>query len=297
MSGLYKMQLAMIGVAIAIAMTMSACDSGVQPPANSQTDPGPQTAADTRSDNSAADASGMLEDVPIIAETLPYAEVDEQLVYGHFAIPADMLDPLPGLIVIHERWGLDDGIRALANRIAAQGYVVLAVDLYGGRTASDINAARDLMVEVFENPLPANDNIRQAYQFLVETAQSPRIGALGWSIGGSWALNTAILFPDDLDAVVIYYGQITTNEERLAPIKAPILAFFGGDDPGISTDTVQSFEVVLENLRKDFNIEVYPGVGHAFADPGSTNHDSDAAEMAWTRTLKFLNEHLATDGS
>jgi len=297
MNGLHKTQLATI---CATFMMMAACDSGVQPPAVSQVEPEPQDAAAAQSDNSVTatvEASEPASGIPIIAETLPYAEVDNQLVYGHFAFPADMVEPLPALIVIHGRWGLDDGTRAMTDRIAAQGFVVLAVDLFGGETSTDLNIARDLLVKVFENPAPANANIQQAYQFLEETAKSPRIGALGWSFGGGWALNAAILFPDDLDAVVIYYGQVTTNEERLAPISAPVLGLFGGDDPSVSVDTVKAFETVLENLRKKYEIEIYPGVGHAFSDPESANYDSDAAEKAWARTLKFLREYLAAESS
>ncbi len=295
MNGLHKPRLAMIYAAILI---LAACDSGVQPLAGSQVDADPQDAVVAQMDNSVADVSeAPAPGKPIIAETLPYAEVDDRLVYGHFAFPADRVDALPALIVIHGRMGLDDGTRSMTERIAAQGFVVLAVDLFGGETADDPNTSRDLMVRILENPAPANANIQQAYKFLDETAESPRIGALGWSFGGGWALNAAILFPDDLDAVVIYYGQVSTNEERLAPISAPILGLFGGDDPSVSVDTVRAFEAVLENLRKKYEIEIYPGVDHAFADPESANYDSDAAEKAWARMLKFLQENLVDDSS
>lgn len=229
----------------------------------------------------------------VVAETLPYAEVDEQLVYGHFAFPADMVDPLPGIIVIHERWGLDDGTRQLAEQLAAQGYVVLAVDLFGGATATDVSVARTLMLPVLENPEVANENIRQAYQFLIDTGPAPGIAALGWSFGGNWALNTALLFPDDLDAAVIYYGQVTDNEEKLRPLNVPILGLFGENDRGVTLDTVREFEQVMESLEKIYEIEIYSGVGHAFADPTGNNYNPDVAAQAWTRVLDFLGQHLA----
>ena len=231
----------------------------------------------------------------VVAETLAYAEVDNQLVHGHFAFPADMLDPLPGIIVIHERWGLDDGTRALAERLAAQGYVVLAVDLFSGQTSSDISVARNFMVQVVENPDLAEQNIRQAYDFLVQSAQSPRIGTLGWSFGGNWALNAAMMFPDDLAAAVIYYGQVTDNESRLAPVNVPILGLFGETDRGVTVDTVRSFEEVLEGLEKEHQIEVYEGVGHAFADPTGNNFNPDVAGRAWAEVLAFLEEHLLAE--
>jgi carboxymethylenebutenolidase len=267
---------------------VTACEQGTSTQGASQPGRQPQSApaADAVTD-AAAPAQR-----PVVAETLPYAEVEEQLFYGHFAFPADMVDPLPGIIVLHERWGLDDGTRALSDRLAAQGYIVLAVDLFGGKTATDGAGASALMVPVIENPELANENIRQAYEFLAESGQAPRSGAIGWSFGGNWALNTALLYPDDLDAAIIYYGQVSDNEERLAPMNVPVLGLFGENDKGVTVETVTAFETVLEKLGKDYRIEVYSGVGHAFADPTSQNYNEEIANLAWTEVLAFLGEHL-----
>ena len=242
-------------------------------------------------------AAGIAPQRAIVAETLPYAEVDDELVYGHFVFPADMVDPLPGIIVIHEWWGLNDGVRAMADRIAAEGYVVLAVDLFNGQSAVSPADARQLMLEVVENPVLAEENIRQAYEFLATTAQAPTIGSLGWCFGGGWSLNTALLFPDQLDASVIYYGQVTNNEERLAPLEVPILGLFGAEDRGIPVESVRGFEQAMENLGKDYEIEVYAGAEHAFANPSGNNYNAEAAEDAWQRTVAFLDEHLRITGS
>jgi carboxymethylenebutenolidase len=146
---------------------------------------------------------------PVVSERLPYAEVDDELVYGHFVFPADMVDPLPAVIVIHEWWGLNDNVRAMADRLAGEGYIVLAVDLFGGKSTTSRELARQQMLQVVENAAAANENIRQAFEFLSATAGAPRVGSLGWCFGGGWSLNTAMLFPEDLDAAVIYYGQVT----------------------------------------------------------------------------------------
>jgi len=238
-------------------------------------------------------AAGVPGERAVVAETLPYAEVDEQLIYGHFVFPADMVEPLPALIVVHEWWGLNDGVRAMADRVAAEGYIVLAIDLFDGNAAITSADARGLMLDVVEHPENANDNIRQAYRFLKETAGAPRVGALGWCFGGGWSLNTAMLFPDDLDAAVIYYGQVTDDEDQLRPITAPILGIFAADDRGIRVESVRAFEKALENLRKEYEIEIYPGVGHAFANPTGNNYNAKVAERAWDRTLEFLDQHLA----
>lgn len=231
----------------------------------------------------------------VVSERLPYAEVDEELVYGHFVFPADMIETLPAVIVIHEWWGLNDNVRAMAERISGEGYIVLAVDLFGGATATTAEQARQQMLAVVENPDPAVENIRQAFEFVNTTAGAPRIGSLGWCFGGGWSLNTAMLFPDDLDASVIYYGQVTDDESKLHDINAPILGLFGAEDKGITVASVKSFEAALERLRKNYEIHIYPGAGHAFANPTGKAYNAEAADDAWQRTLEFLHRHLAVE--
>jgi carboxymethylenebutenolidase len=227
---------------------------------------------------------------------MPYAEVGDQNVYGYFSAPASVFEPLPALIVIHEWWGLNDNVRAMADRLAGEGYMVLAVDLYGGRTASSPAEARALMLEVVEDPELARENLRGAYAFLT-TAGAPRVGSLGWCFGGGWSLNTAQLFPDDLDAAVIYYGQVTDDQDKLRVIHAPILGLFAADDAGITVESVEAFRKALQRLRMEHEIHIYPGVGHAFANPTGTNYNAEAAADAWDRTIEFLGRHLAGDDS
>lgn len=233
----------------------------------------------------------------VISETLPYAELGDELVYGYFVAPADMFEPLPAVIMIHEWWGLNDNIRAMADRLAGEGYIVLAVDLYGGKVAENSAEARQFMLSVVEDSELANENIRSAYEFVSATAGAPRVGSLGWCFGGGWSLNTAQLFPDDLDATVIYYGQVTDDEDKLRPINSPILGLFAQKDTGIKISSVRAFEEALTNLRKNYEIHVYPGVGHAFANPTGNNYNEAAATDAWRRTLEFLNLHLSVGAS
>jgi carboxymethylenebutenolidase len=229
----------------------------------------------------------------VTAERLAYAEVDDELVYGHFAFPSDMIEPLPAIIMIHEWWGLNDNIRAMAERLAAEGYIVLAVDLFGGEAATTPEAARQLMLRAVENSDSVRLNLEQAYAFVTETAGAPRVASLGWCFGGGWSLNTALLFPKELDAAVMYYGQVTDDEERLASLEVPILGLFGSEDRGIKLESVRRFEETLERLGKDYEIKVYDGAGHAFANPSGNNFNAGYAEDAWERTLEFLREHLA----
>jgi carboxymethylenebutenolidase len=228
----------------------------------------------------------------IISERLPYGEIGDQLVYGHFVFPADMVEPLPAVIVIHDWWGLNDSVRAMADRLAAEGYIVLAVDLYAGETATTSGAAGQYLLRVVEHPETVQENIRKAYEFLSDTAGAPHIGSLGWGLGGGWSLNAALLFPNDLDAAVVYYGQISSDEEELRTLDVPLLGHFGGADEGISVASVRNFEAALEHLRKDYDIQVYPGAKHRFADPTDDSYNAQAAEDAWEKTLEFFGQNL-----
>jgi carboxymethylenebutenolidase len=241
-----------------------------------------------------SEAASIAPDRAVVAdEKLAYAEVVEELSYGHFVIPADMVEPYPAILVIHEWWGLNEGVRAMADRLAGLGYIVLAVDLFGGETAATPAEARELMLDVVENPDVATENIRQAFEFLRDTAGAPRIASLGWCFGGGWSLNTALLFPDELNATVIYYGQVTDNESKLRPMNVPVLGIFAAEDRGIPVKSVKGFRQALQNLEKNYDIEIYPGVGHAFANPTGTNYNAEAAGKAWEKTVAFLDSHLS----
>jgi len=116
---------------------------------------------------------------------------------------------------------------------------------------------------------------------------------LGWCFGGGWSLNTAMILGDDLDAAVVYYGQVTDDEDRLSLITAPLIGFFGAEDKGITVDSVQKFESAMERLRKNYEVHMYPGADHAFANPTGNAYNADAAEDAWRRSLEFLDLHLS----
>jgi carboxymethylenebutenolidase len=194
------------------------------------------------------------------------------------------------VILIHEWWGLNDNIETMARRFAEQGYVALAVDLYGGEVADDPERARELTQSVEEGP--ALDNLRQARRYLAEEQRSPRVGVVGWCFGGAWSLQTALAEPDQLDAAVVYYGRLVTERDRLSELDTPLLGIFGGEDSSIPVDDVRRFESTLEELGKDAEIHLYEGAGHAFANPSGERYVPEAAEDAWEKTLVFLAEHL-----
>lgn len=197
--------------------------------------------------------------------------------------------------MIHEWWGLNDNVRQAAQRLAGEGYVALAVDLYDGATAEVPKEAIKLMTALSENTARADENLRQAFAFLDGTVGVPRVGSIGWCLGGRWSLRTALLLPDELDAAVIYYGTVVTDEAELAPLTMPVLGNFAEDDPIIPLETVSAFEQAMTNLGKDVDIKIYAGAKHAFSNPSGLAYDPVAAADAWERTTRFLRANLVVE--
>ncbi len=230
---------------------------------------------------------------PVEANSVTYGQLNNQPLVGYLARPAATNESLPALIVIHEWWGLNDHIQKMTERLAGEGYVALAVDFYGGEVAENPEKARELVTAARNNEPQLNDNIRQAYQYLNQEKNAPKIASIGWCFGGTWSLNTALLFPDQLDATVIYYGGgIETDPNRLSSLQMPILGIFGELDNNPPVETVRQFEAALKELGKSADIYIYENADHAFSNPSGTRYNAEAAEDAWKKTITFLNQHL-----
>jgi len=245
----------------------------------------------------ASGAAAEIPDVPVDESEVVYATIEGREVRGFLARPAGERTGGPALIVIQEWWGLNENIRSMARRLAAEGYTALAVDLYEGEVAEDPARARELMSSAMEREAVLEENLRQAHAWLVREAGASKTGTVGWCFGGGWSLRAALLLPKELDAAVVYYGRLETDPERLAVLRTPILGIFGAEDKGIPLEGVREFERVLAELGKPAEIRVYEGAEHAFANPSGTRYDAEAAEDAWARTLDFLATHLKDGGS
>ncbi|MBL8223715.1 MAG: dienelactone hydrolase family protein [Chromatiales bacterium] len=231
--------------------------------------------------------------VPVTGAEVVYATVGGKPVTGFLTRPQGSgKEKLPALIVIHEWWGLNDNVRDEAKRLAGEGYVVLAVDLYQGATADAPPAAMKLSRGLTENPGPAEDNLKQAYAYLTKELKAPRIGTIGWCLGGRWSFRTALLFPEEVDAAVIYYGSVKADDAEVARLKMPVLGLFGGKDRVVPMPMVDAFREQAARLGRDVTIQVYPEADHAFANPSGTAYDAPAAEDAWARTTAFLEANL-----
>ncbi len=230
----------------------------------------------------------------VLSESLPYGEVGAELVYGHFAFPADMVEPLPAVVMIHERWGLTDTVREQADQLAREGYIVLAVDLVGGRTTDDGVASNRMMQEVLESPDETLENIRQALDFVSSAAGAPSAAVLGFDLGGEWALKAAIQLPEMIDAAVTVYGSVTSDPDQLTALQAPVLGLFGGKDRIVPISNVQPFEESLAGLGKEYLVHVYPEADHYFMNTSrERSYRPGAAKDAWGRINTVLAGQLA----
>lgn len=200
--------------------------------------------------------------------------------------------PHPALVVIQEWWGLNDWIKQEAAGYAKQGYVALAVDLYRGKVATDPETAHEL-----SRGLPQDQGVRDlvsGFNFLAarKDVDRHRIGAVGWCMGGGYALQFAIAEPG-LKAVAINYGALATDPAALRKIHAALIGNFGGQDQGIPPDAVHAFQAAMQSLGKPVDAKIYPDAGHAFENPNNKMgyRPADAAD-ALARIDRFFAAEL-----
>jgi carboxymethylenebutenolidase len=202
---------------------------------------------------------------------------------------------LPAVVMIHENKGLNDNIKNMANLLAKNGYVVLAVDLFKGEVTTDRNRSSELTQEVRDNQDIATANLKSAVKYLTSlpNVDAEKIVSLGWCFGGAQSLQLALNSQDHpLAATIIYYGRLITDNATLASIKWPVLGIFGDQDRSIPVDTVKAFELALNSNNIPNEIYIYKGVGHAFANPSGENYAPKETQDAWQKTLSFLKKHV-----
>lgn len=200
--------------------------------------------------------------------------------------------PFPGIVVIHEYWGLNDWVKEQASKLADQGYAALAIDLYRGKVGTTPDEAHEIMRGVPEDR--AKRDLHAAMMFLQSQhhVKKNRIAAIGWCMGGGYALDVAVQEPT-LRAAVINYGHLAADDDSLKPIRASILGLFGGQDRGIPVYDVMKFQAALKRQGNRVEIHVYPDAGHAFENPNNKEgYRAEDAADAWQRTVAFLADTL-----
>jgi carboxymethylenebutenolidase len=221
-----------------------------------------------------------------------YAAPDGNEIRGYLAQPTGE-GPFPAVIMLHEWWGLRSDVVELADRLAEEGYVVFAPDLYRGQVTTQVPRALYWRLTTPQEQISADTDAAARYVASLPTVDATRVASLGFCFGGQQSLLLGLRQPIELAATVMYYGSMVTDSAELAPLaeSAPLLGIFGADDTSIPLSEVEAFETALEGLAIEHEITVYPGVGHAFVHPETIDAGGAAAD-AWSQTITFLADNL-----
>lgn len=264
-------------------------------------EPAAAAGSDARA-SSAAPAAVRSRDTPSIADIPPaievtgyaiaYGDAAVRIHEGYFVLPTDVGEALPGILLIHDQWGLNDTVRAIARRLSGEGYAVLAIDLFEGQTADAAGPADALVGQFLGDRAAVLANIGQARAWLQENGLPPRIAIMGFGYGGEWALEAGLEAGEDIDAVVMFYGRVVSNSAELEALSAPLLGVFAQQDDSVPLREVTQFRAQLRDLGKTALVLIHSDVAHDFANPDSAAYDHDAAVENWTQAIDFLGRSL-----
>ncbi len=204
---------------------------------------------------------------------------------GYLAVPAAGRGP--GVLVLHAWWGLNTTIETFCERLAAEGFVAFAPDLYHGEVATTIPAAEALGQRLDSRYAEARAQIAEAADFLFgRSAGSRKITVIGFSLGAYYALDLATARAELVGSVVLFYG---TGSGDFSAARADVLGHYAGRDPYEPAPAVDALEGALRAAGRDVTFHRYPDVGHWFFESDREDaYDAAAAALAWSRTLAFL---------
>jgi carboxymethylenebutenolidase len=209
----------------------------------------------------------------------------------------------PAVLVLMEAFGLNDHIKDVTERIAAEGYVAIAPDLYYRESPTvvgydQLQAAIGLMQKLDADKVTADLQTVITHLKAQNVVHGDRLGITGFCMGGTLAFLAACKFPTDIKAAVPFYGGSIADDSPIAPLnaasdlQAPILCFFGAKDPYIPLLQVQKIEDTLRALGKSFEVKVYPDAEHGFFCDDRPSYHAEAARDAWEKTKAWFAKHL-----
>ena len=191
-----------------------------------------------------------------------------------------------GILVLHAMWGLNDFFKRFSDNLSNEGFFVLAIDLFNGEVATDIESAKKLRGSLDRQI--SHEAIKSAVAYLREKNET-QIGVIGFSMGANLALWLMDNCHKDVGAAVLYYG---TSGGRFRKAKSPVLGHFAGDDPYVRAEQISALESHLQAENIPTNFHSYPDTKHWFAEDDRPEYDSDSAQLAWDRTVEFLHTSL-----
>lgn len=238
----------------------------------------------------------------ISTEQVSYESNGVQL-EGYLAYPADDDEKRPGVLVVHEWWGLNDYVRSRAEQLAREGYVALALDMYGeGKHTEHPDEANKFMIAALKNIEHAQQRFLAAQQLLAEQpgVNPKKLAAIGYCFGGATVLHMA-RSGDELALVASFHGNLATQKPMEKGVfDGKIFVAHGAADPFVPHDQVDAFKREMDAAKVDYELIEYEGAKHAFTNPHATElgkkhglplvYDADADAKSWARLLELLDD-------
>jgi carboxymethylenebutenolidase len=202
----------------------------------------------------------------------------------------------PGVVVLHAWWGLTQPFRQACDRLAEAGFVVLAPDLYRGKTTASVEEAQALGAALDQDVERWRGDIVGAVQVLRQHTATQladdrgKLAFVGFSLGGAYALDMSVTLAEKIAAVVTFYDSYPGLDYRRA--SAAYLFHFAEDDSFIPAESVTQMEQALQAAGRPVTVYRYPGTKHWFFEENRLEYDAEAARLGWERTIQFLHERL-----
>lgn len=247
-------------------------------------------------------ASPVLGVSKIVGKNVTYRD-NGVLMKGFLVYDAGIKGKRPGILVVHEWWGINDYARQRARMLAELGYTALAIDMYGeGKQAEHPKDAGYFSAGLMKDFQKAKSRFVAAENFLKKqsTVDPERIAAIGYCFGGGIVLNMARQGVGDLKGVASFHGNLTAVKPAQPGIKTKILALHGGDDKFTTPEQIDSFKEEMKNAGADFQFITYPGAKHGFTNPESDlyaekfnlplGYNAEADKKSWQELRHFLKE-------
>jgi carboxymethylenebutenolidase len=207
---------------------------------------------------------------------------------GHLAVPASGSGP--GVLVMHAWWGLNEAFTGVADRLAAEGFVAFAPDLYQGRVTASIDEAKAFREQLDMPKMEAAARAAVGVLQAQPAVRGTKLGAMGFSIGGEWSGLLSEWYPDVIAAMVLVYGAAPAE---FTVARAAVQGHFAEQDEWEDIDYVRMTEDAMRAAGREVTLHIYPGVGHWFFEPNRPDvYNAEASALVWERTLAFLREKL-----
>ena len=226
---------------------------------------------------------------------MPIQTSNIQLQVGDRPVNAYLAAPESGgpcVLVLHAWWGLNPFFQRVCERLAAQGFVALAPDMFNGQVATTIDAAQKQASEAFGDGKRIQQIVATAGEYLrahpANTAG--KIGVLGFSFGAAWTLVAATSTPERFGAAVVFYG--TARPMDFTPMQAAFLGHYSDVDPEEPLEGIRATEKAMQAAGVKATFEFYPGQPHWFMEDDRPEYNPVDAELAWGRTMTFLKQNI-----